>query len=512
MRTLVINLTRFGDLLQTQPTLSALRRDGDTVGLVCLDVFRSAAELLRDVDEVFCVPGARWLSDLDRDWKRALLNLESWSSGVTGRTWNRIVNLTPMLPARLLGRLLGQGEDGGFALDAYGFGHYSTPWAAFLQAASKYRGCSPFNLVDLFQRVAGVDPGPFALCPPTEEHLARIAELIPKEALGKTVAFQLGASQEFRRWPVSAFVHSGRVLWEETGFRPVLLGTAAEEPLGREFEALATYPFVNLLGRTTLPLLAAALARSAMLLTNDTGTMHLAAGLGVPVLAVFLATAQPFDTGPYLEGAITLEPDMECHPCTFGAQCPHGLACRGRIDPLGVGRMLADFVRGGRWTVPGDMGARVWRSVRDEHGFMNLEALAGDGTGARARWVRVQREAYRQFLDQRWTDVSDAAPRLDSALARDLLKDLERAELLVTLVAEQGRLLARGMKGPVSAKFLANCQALREFLGSSRLLGVLGPLWQYQSQDEGRSMEAFVRLCARYRELFLALRRSAEMA
>lgn len=41
--------------------------------------------------------------------------------------------------------------------------------------------------------------------------------------------------------------------------------------------------------------------RNGMLITNDTGTMHLAAGLNLPILAIFLATAQPWDTGPYQE-------------------------------------------------------------------------------------------------------------------------------------------------------------------------------------------------------------------
>ena len=49
--------------------------------------------------------------------------------------------------------------------------------------------------------------------------------------------------------------------------------------------------------------LAAVLRQSRLIVTNDTGTMHLAAGLGVPVLALFLATAQPWDTGPYREGS-----------------------------------------------------------------------------------------------------------------------------------------------------------------------------------------------------------------
>ena len=59
MRTLVMNLTRFGDLVQSQAAVSALARSGAEVGLVCLENFAPAAALLRDVDQVFPLPAAR---------------------------------------------------------------------------------------------------------------------------------------------------------------------------------------------------------------------------------------------------------------------------------------------------------------------------------------------------------------------------------------------------------------------------------------------------------------------
>ena len=505
MHTLVINLTRFGDLLQTQPVLSGLKASGLRTSLVCLDTFQGATTLLRDLDTVIPLPGARLLALLDQEWPRAVAAMGAWIGQCLDISPDRILNLTPTLSARLLGQALGQGGGGGFGLDAFGFGAYSSPWAAFLQAASKYRGCSPFNLVDLFQRVAGLDPGPFALKRPDAAAQGTAEGLLGPDSGQGLVAFQLGASQDYRRWLVDAFVRVGRVLWREQGLRPVLLGTGAEARLGQEFARGAEYPFVNMIGKTDIPTLAAVLTRMRLLVTNDTGTMHLAAGLGVPVVAIFLATAQPFDTGPYLEGSISLEPDMACHPCTFGQHCPHGLACRDRIDPDAVGVMIASFARSGQWTAPTGLGARVWRGERDEHGFMNLRSLSQDG-GDRSAWIQVQRAVYRQFLDQTTQASARALTWPDSDFKRALGRDLERCVLLVTLVEEQARLLMRGAPEPIRKKFLVNCQNFQDFLDKSGNLGVLAPMWMYQSQDEAGSMDRFVALCGRYRELFIAFR------
>lgn len=503
MHTLVVNLTRFGDLLQTQPVLSGLRARGGSVGLACLDSFQGAAALLRDLDQVRVLPGARLLADLDRSWPRAVQEVISWLDRDGGAPAAEVVNLTPTLSARLLSRALHDGRIEGFGLDDHGFGEYSTPWAAFLQAASAHRGCSPFNLVDLFQRVAGLEPGEFRLRLPEAPALEAADRLLAEAPAGR-VAFQLGASQDYRRWPVSSFVQAGRVLWSRSGRAPILLGTASESRLAREFLDLADYPCTDLTGRTDLPTLAAVLTRTDLLLTNDTGTMHLAAGLGVPVAAVFLATAQPFDTGPYLEGSLSLEPDLPCHPCSFGESCPHGLACRDAVDGAEVGGLLAAYLEGDPRRAASGFGGRVWQARRDQDGFMDLFSLSGHENQDRSRWIRMQREVYRQFLDHapdagqaRWAGSG-------SAFRDDLVRDLERGMLMLTLIEEQGRVLALRPDAPMRPKFLVNCRNLQDFFASTPALGVLGPMWSFQSSAESVSMPAFLELCARYRGLLRA--------
>ncbi|MGE4552354.1 MAG: glycosyltransferase family 9 protein, partial [Desulfovibrionaceae bacterium] len=362
MRTLLINMTRFGDLVQSQAALAGLAREG-AVAVACLDNFAAAAGLLDGAEAVLPLPGAGLLADVQdsrpgRGWRAALARLEGWRGTVRAFAPDRVVNLTPSIPVRLLTRLLAglppdvppdgpsdgpsDGQDGagptpevrGFVVDEYGFNADVGGWAAFLHTASNHRGASPFNVVDLFSRVAGLDgPGRFVLRRPGEAAQEAAARLVPEVAgvapgARGWLAVQLGASEDRRRWPVSHFARAAERLFERRGLAPMLLGSAAETPLADRFRERCAVPALDLTGRTGLDELGAVLTRAELLLTNDTGTMHLAAGLGVPVAAVFLATAQPFDTGPYLAGALSFEPDLDCHPCPFGAPCPHGHACR----------------------------------------------------------------------------------------------------------------------------------------------------------------------------------------
>ena len=77
----------------------------------------------------------------------------------------------------------------------------------------------------------------------------------------------------------------------------VLFGTAKDEEVGAEIVAALGDRCLNLIGQTTLEQLIEELRKCGLLLTNDTGTMHLATLLGVPVVAVFGST-EPSLTGP----------------------------------------------------------------------------------------------------------------------------------------------------------------------------------------------------------------------
>ncbi|HEO72614.1 MAG TPA: hypothetical protein ENN80_15255, partial [Candidatus Hydrogenedentes bacterium] len=118
---------------------------------------------------------------------------------------------------------------------------------------------------------------------------------------------QLGASEESKRWPESRFAELGRLLVEKRQARLLLVGVAEEAGLGEAFEKEAPGIASRLYGQTTIPQLAALLERANVLVTNDTGTMHIAAAVGCPVALVSVGYVHFRETGPYGPGHCAVE-------------------------------------------------------------------------------------------------------------------------------------------------------------------------------------------------------------
>jgi ADP-heptose:LPS heptosyltransferase len=504
--TFVINLTRFGDLIQTQPVLSGYKRQGDRVIVICLEQFAKAAELLADVDQIFPFPGARILARLDTRWTAALETLCSFvTSG--SRTDDRInvVNLTPSLGSRLLGSLYTQSGQLGFGIDDHGFGVYSSPWANFLQAASKLRGCSPFNLVDVMIRVAHLNcqgDRPRLKDPGSAIHSWSVRCLqaeAPLDCKG-FVAFQLGASQDVRRWPVEYFARLGEYLWTRHRLCPVVVGAESESHLGERYAASTHAPRIDLIGRTDLAQLAGVLCQTELLVTNDTGTMHMAAGLDLPIVALFLATAQPWDTGPYRENCVCLEPDMACHPCSFSSTCKHDHGCRKIIKPDLVGELVDGFLATGMWKMEADRGARGWKTVLDQ-GMMDLISLT-DGHSDRVSWVRIQRWYYRHFLDDEPLRPPLRVYPLGDAARNEITNTLIQCQGLLQLFRQQAALLMRMPSEPMHKKFMLTWQRIQTNFEQSQWVGMLGLVWAYQTQDvKTDTLDELISLIDRYAHL-----------
>ncbi|MBU1041058.1 MAG: glycosyltransferase family 9 protein [Proteobacteria bacterium] len=538
MNVLVMNMTRLGDLLQSQPTVAGLKVQGHRVALACLDNFAPAANLMQGLDGVFPLPGARLLARLDQDWRLALAVYREAIDRIRHEfAPDLVINLTPSEPARLMAMSLGAAELRGFALDDHGFNADTSAWAAFLQLASSSRGASPFNIVDIFRRISGLCGAPggesasFGLRGPTGEAradvLKRLHDALPTAPAKSYVALQLGASENRRRWPVERFAQVARGL-SQAGYAPVLVGTAEEKDLGNRLRALLNTPVptpvIDLLGQTGLPELAAVLAACRLLVTNDTGTMHLAAGLGVPCLALFLATAQPWDTGPYLPGSICLEPDMDCHPCGFGQTCERNEACRQAIDPDSVLGLALTMLRGAgssngetHEVLSGGMsggGARVWRTVINSgsgaDGLMDLVSLSGHEGQDRTRLIRLQRVLYRRYLDGEPLDMAakPAGPStvLSKETAGPLSGALSAASEFLFLLERQGQLLGQSPLKSVQAKFLATWQRVQSALSADPRLTMLSSLWMFESERPGLDMSEILALTARFRALIDALR------
>lgn len=143
-----------------------------------------------------------------------------------------------------------------------------------------------------------------------------------------------------KRWPPERFAAAARLISDEFACRWLIFGGPGEVEIAGAIEKLLREHFpdqrdiVNVAGKTTLAELCQLLKFCKLILTNDTGPMHLAAALGTPLVAVFGSTS-PELTGPLgLHCAIIHQP-VECSPC-FLRECPVDFRCMNSITAQAV--------------------------------------------------------------------------------------------------------------------------------------------------------------------------------
>jgi heptosyltransferase II len=128
-----------------------------------------------------------------------------------------------------------------------------------------------------------------------------------------------------KRWLPERFAEAAAKITSQLSAQWILFGTKNDAAIGEQIAAAIGDHCMNRIGQTTLEQLIDELQECRLLLTNDTGTMHLAALLGVPVVAVFGST-EPRLTGPLGNGHIILRHHVECSPC-FLRECPIDFRC-----------------------------------------------------------------------------------------------------------------------------------------------------------------------------------------
>ncbi len=130
-------------------------------------------------------------------------------------------------------------------------------------------------------------------------------------------------------WYPDRFGELAKRLADKWQARVLLFGKEEERPIVYEILRHLGRKGIDLTGKTGLLQLAALLERCTLLVTNDTGTMHVAAAVGTPVVALFGSTP-PLTTGPWGEGHVVVRKDVPCSPC-WKRICPTDHQCMERI-------------------------------------------------------------------------------------------------------------------------------------------------------------------------------------
>jgi heptosyltransferase-2 len=170
----------------------------------------------------------------------------------------------------------------------------------------------------------------------TARTATRAAKLLEAAGVAATaspiVGFAPGAAYgHAKRWPPSRVMDVIVRLTRERGATCVLLGAPSDRDAGREIESSlpSDVRAINLIGRTDLREFAGVLARCRAFVSNDSGGMHLAAAMGVPVTAIFGPTDERV-TAPLGEHDVLIH-QVFCRPCML-RDCPIDHRCMKRID------------------------------------------------------------------------------------------------------------------------------------------------------------------------------------
>jgi len=146
-----------------------------------------------------------------------------------------------------------------------------------------------------------------------------------------------------KQWLPESFARLADRIQEHLDARILMFGGPGDRQLGERIQQMAARPMVNLCGRTSLEEAMALIQVCDLFISNDSGLMHVAAALDVPLIAIFGST-NPVATGPYSVNSRVLQASLPCAPCCRPT-CPLGhMECMTRIDVETVFRSASDLM------------------------------------------------------------------------------------------------------------------------------------------------------------------------
>jgi ADP-heptose:LPS heptosyltransferase len=272
-RIAIFQALQLGDLLCATPAMRALRQHYpmSEITLIGSAWARDMVERLSSIDHFIPFPGYPGIAESPAsplesapDWPRFDLAIQMHGAGKVSNGF-----VASLGAARSLGH--GDPDDDRLTL--------SRPWQELER--------EPLRWLHLLEVLDVPEAGHHLEFPLSPDERRRAANLIGGEDSRPIVGVHVGASDPRRRWPPEAFTTVIDALAAQTGCQFVLTGSAAERELTARVAAAAKTPVIDLAGMTTLGEFGAVIAGLDLLLTNDTGSSHVAAAMRTPSVVLF---------------------------------------------------------------------------------------------------------------------------------------------------------------------------------------------------------------------------------
>jgi len=414
---LIIHLSRLGDTIQSLPAVKLLKEDNPGCCITYMGIrdFCVLIEGIPWIDRLITIPWrtVREIMGERKEGQTEILDRFMEKVPELGERYDLLINLTHDWSSSYLSGKIDAAEKKGRVFSENNEIVVSGNWGKYLFAVARNRRDNLLNLVDLYMGMTGVRHRPVVDFLPTDPELELRCRTRLMEMGADTgrliIGFHLGANMASRRWPVENFVRLGKDLVDGLDARIVLFGSPGERELAEDFGRIAAFPFVDLVGGTPLAELPSFFRGIDLLVSNDTGPMHIAAAAGTKVVGIFMSVAFFGITGPYGDGHIVIQSAYPCCPCIDTTVCANPLCGEG-ITPGTVfqGVQMA-LDREGADSTHHD-GAALYRSSFRDDGTMRYEPI--DGGGDRfLPWLASFTHAQAtigQALWNRWLDIADS--------------------------------------------------------------------------------------------------------
>jgi len=378
---LLSNLARMGDLIQTTPVLTGLKKKWPDARITLLvnSAFKEICKNMPFIDRlVTCDCGV--FTKMLRVEKHSLVEcyrrIEELIDEVNRTEYDLAINVLTTDESTFLASLFNAREVRGVTAGADGVRIIRHPWQRYLVNIIPSRKYNTFHLCDMMIKAAGIPPtGDGLHLSVSDEESAKAKVLLEQFGVSEDdllVGFHLGASQEVKTWPVASFARLGDMLAESLKARVLFTGLKSDEQFGKEFESVSASRAINLIGKTNLSETAALLKRCSLMITNDTGPLHIATAVGTTSIDLSLGHVCFRETGPYGENHYVMAADTSCSPCRHSFKCAD-LRCREMVTPNSVFELATRVLSSGRVEAIDD--GQVWESVRVFRSFFASDGM-----------------------------------------------------------------------------------------------------------------------------------------
>jgi len=328
MNILIIKLSAIGDVVHTLPSLAALRRLYPQAHITWV-IEAAAADLITGhphLNRVLISHRKRWQQEMRRgNVANSIREISNFIKELRSRRYDLVSDFHGLFKSAVLAGLSGGVRKLGYdSLQEASslFYNEKIPEDMSKHAVDRY-----LDLPAYLARQAGEAPpaGPPEFVIPEDDHNRhRVNALLAMNHLDREapfVAINPVALWPTKLWREDLFAALAERIVQELGLTVVITGSRDEQPyVAAIFRNLKTGRIIDLTGQTSLRDLACLYRQAALVVTTDSGPMHIAAAVGTPVVALFGPT-DPRRTGPYGSQHTVIRKELTCSPC-FRKTCP----------------------------------------------------------------------------------------------------------------------------------------------------------------------------------------------